>query len=165
MDVTGWDLASRMKLPDSCFGNRQLIGVYLKNAVPGTRNWAISDIALPDPCCIWQMNYLTMEWPTKFGSYRAGLRATVPVNQAQMDAATEIYPHWGVAQAGPNLLVRPQGTMFYNAIDLRKGMVTGGDKIVVEVNCQAISASMVFGLLVSPLPTLVPGWPGAWPAG
>lgn len=158
MDVSTWTVDQRMRLPDWCFGNRMLIGLFHNNTHPGTTEWAIRDIALPDPVCIWEFWYLIIETAANYGTYRAGLADTVPVNVAQMDEALEIYPYFGIDHAGPNYIIRKTEDATHVVIKLRKGMVTGGKKLVMEVGSVAGTARGFFGLLVSGLPTNMAGW-------
>lgn len=158
MDVSGWTVDQRMRFPDYCFGNRQLIGVYVANYVETTFAWGISDIPLPDPVCIWQMNVLCPETAAAHGNYRAGLADVVPTSHAEMDNAVEIYPYYGVPHAGPNLVQRNAYGWSNVVIDFRKGMVTGGKKLVVENECIVGVSRVIFSLLVSGLPTSMQGW-------
>ena len=158
MDVTGWTVEQRMRLPDWVFGNRQLIGVWGDNAAPGTTNWTISDIVLPDPCCLHIFSYLAFEKAGQFGNYRAALVPALPINVAEFDAGIEIYPYWGIPRAGPNLLIRKQEEMYYQEIPFRKGMVTNAWYLCVEVECVLIRAQIGVAVLVSGLPTDMAGW-------
>jgi len=158
MDVSGWSVDQRMRLPDWCFGNRELIGVYLANAVPATFTYGISDIPLPDPVCIWEMQILVPETVANHGNYRAGLAAVIPINHAQMDAAQEIYPYYGVPHAGPNLIQRNAYGWTTIAVRFRKGMVTSGKFLVVENESILGTSRIIFSLLVSGLPTNMAGW-------
>lgn len=156
MDVSGWTLAQRMALPDAYFGNRVLIGQFHGNPNVGTFEWAMRNYALPDPVCIWEFWYLIIETAGNFGTYRAGLANALPVNQAQMDAALEIYPYFGIDAPGPNYIIRATNECTHVVIAFRKGMVTGGRNLVIEVGCNAGTARGFFGLLVSALPTEIP---------
>lgn len=156
MDVSTWTLAQRMALPDACFGNRVLVGLFHGNPNPGTFEWAIRAYPLPDPVCIWEFWYLIIETAGNFGTYRAALAENVPVNQAQMDAAMEIYPYFGIDAPGPNYIIRKTEESTHVVMQFRKGMVTGGRNLVIEVGCNAGTARGFFGLLVSELPTQIP---------
>ena len=158
MDVSGWTVDQRMRLPDWVFGNRTLIGVYVANAGTGTYAWGISDIQLPDPVCIWKFFYICQEQTGQSGNYRAGLAEEVPTSSAEMDEATEFYPHYGVPRTGPNLLPRAAYQPTTIEIPMRKGMVTGSKYLVVE-NYTVNSQSRVYvNILVSGLPTSMAGW-------
>jgi hypothetical protein len=165
MDVSGWDIESRLKLPDHLFGNRKLIGCSVDATDEEDRDWAISEIALPDPVCIWQVRLDSMPNAGAQGLARVGLANTVPTSTADMDAAVELLPYYGHPNVGPNLIVLYTGAAFSLQMDLRKGMATGGKKLVCEI--YTVGGTMRFypAVLVSGLPTKIPGWPGAWPAG
>jgi len=158
MDVTGWTIDQKMRLPDWCFGNRQVIGVYVSTWVPGGDAFAIAEIPLPDPVCIWQMAFVVTYEAGASGHARAGLSHTLPANVAEMNAATEIYPYFGTPMAGPNALPDLKGTGFYGEVAFKKGIVTDGMYIVGQVHCTAIMTRLNFWLLVSGLPTDMAGW-------
>jgi len=165
MDVTGWNIASRMKLPDHCFGNRQLIGCFAIVPAAGPHVWAISDVALPDPVCIWELVYYFRPTVAARIYLRIGLAATLPASTADMDAADEILPYFGEPKTGPNQLAVVVEHSTPMSIKLRKGMATGGKKLVIDLLYGNSDGYNTVGLVVSELPTKVPGWPGAWPAG
>lgn len=165
MDVTGWDIASRMKLPDWCFGARSTDGVYLPCDEATTKYWGISTLVLPDPVCIWSVGWFSRQKSSSHLEIRAGLRATVPTSEAEMDEAVEILPGVGEPMTGPDKIktITPYslGTFFH----LRKGIVTTGLKLVLQALSSSDAAPLSFFMVYSALPTKVPGWPGAWPAG
>lgn len=165
MNVTGWDLASRMKLPDHCFGNRQAIGTLVWAALADTWYYSISLIALPDPVCLWKF-YFWFQVPSALRlAFRVGLAAAVPTNEAEMDAAAELLPYIGEEKPGPNWHWLGVVDSLPFEFELRKGMVTGGLKLVAALNGGVNNFRGNFVFVVSELPTKVPGWPGAWPAG
>jgi len=165
MNVTGWDIASKMKLPDYCFGNQDVCSAYTFNNGPFTFVWAISEAALPDPCCIWQVGFTSMPTTDGTGHLRIGLADAVPTTEAEMNAAVEIFPGLGDPHVGPNRIQFYAAKYVFFTIDCRKGLVTGGKKLVIENYCVKDTMRLVCNLVVSGLPTKVPGWPGAWPAG
>jgi len=158
MDISRWTIDERMCLPDWCFGNRELNAVYVYNNIVGSRAWGISAIPLPDPVCIWEFSYFAMESAGNAGNYRAGLANKIPTTEAEMNEAVEIYPYFGLARDGPNLVIREQEAFTYLVVPFRKGMVTGGKYLVVENYCVSGSARISFSLLVSSLPTNISGW-------
>lgn len=164
MDVTAWPLSSRMKLPDHCFGNRQLLSVFVSNGGVGTMKWGISSIALPDPVCIWRASFKSQPTTNGYGYMRIGLRSAVPTSEAEMNAADEIFPAYGTPHAGPNIINVNGQTYQFWTLETRKGMVTGAKYLVVENKCNAATMRVQCSLLISSLPTKIPGWPGAWPA-
>lgn len=158
MDVSGWTVDQKMRLPDWCFGNREVQSVYLGNGVVGTFKWAICETVMPDPACIWQAVLVSSLTAGASGYFRVGLADNVPVNEAQMDAAVEIFPYFGVAHAGPNVISDWGQPFVYWGFDVRKGMATGGKKIVLEVKCIAATIRCLIELTVSTLPTNMAGW-------
>lgn len=156
MDVTGWTFAQRMELPDWCFGTRQLIGTRVKNQVGGTYVYGISEIVFPDPICIWQVEIVLQTNNVAGSTVRIGLADLIPVNEAQMDAADEILPYFGIARAGPNQIVVYTLAGIHYSFNMRKAMVTDGKKLVISVYCAAGSVWVDVGLIVSPLPTRIP---------
>lgn len=158
MDVTGWSLEQRMMLPDHCFGNRQLIGTFNLVIGVGVKGWEISAIALPDPCCIWQLQIDSMPAPDAYGVLRFGLAKDVPASPEDMDAADEIFPYYGKPHVGPNqvYLYTRQGMQII--IPARKGMVTGDKKLVTELHSTTGTNRVDCRLLVSGLPTLISAW-------
>ncbi|MBA7522328.1 hypothetical protein ES705_14446 [subsurface metagenome] len=158
MDVSDWTIDQRMRFPDWCFGNRQLIGLYLSNDAPGTDAFAISPIVLPDPVCIWCLEYLAMFEAGGSGYYRAGLADSLPADEAEMNNALEIYPNWGILQAGPNRLPIVSPDPLHIVVQLRKGMVLGGKKLVIQNHCEGAKGRLNFWLLISSVPTDMAGW-------
>lgn len=158
IDVSGLSLAERMALPDWCFGNRQLIGVYVSQTGPSNYIWGISDIALPDPCCIWQLQIDSMPNPGGRGTMRFGLANTVPTSDGEMDNADEIFPYFGQPNTGPNLINVYGLEYMAFIIDARKGMVTGGKKLVVQLFARDDTNRIDCRLLVSALPDEIPAF-------
>lgn len=158
MLITDWTIDQRMRFPDWCFGNRQLIGVYSMNNTPGTITWEISEIALPEPACIWVFGYQWL-WTTGAGaSMRVGLADVVPTNVGEMDAAMEILPYFGQAATGPNYIGCKIDGYAFLQLEVRKGMSTGGRKLVMQNNCTAGISRIFTWVTISMLPTDMAGW-------
>lgn len=165
MDVTLWNLASRMKLPDHCFGNRQAISVQIKAVGVGAMDWRISTVVLPDPICIWEVGILPLTLDTSKAYIRVGLLDNLPGNEAAMNLAVPILPNFGnIGFTPPRIAMADAGYNTFQFV-LRKGIVTGGKKVAVECYSDAVELKVQFYLVFSELPNLIPGWPGAWPAG
>lgn len=158
MDVSGWTIDQRMRLPDWCFGNRELIGIHVDCPTLDVFYYGISEIALPDPVCIWAVGfYLYCFNYTRF-RFRIGMATSIPANEAEMTAATEILPYFGQPLAGPNYI--RAGTLDTRAfqIPLRKGMETGGKKLVASVLTGTDMTKIDIFMVVSELPTSMAGW-------
>lgn len=165
MDVTGWDLASRTKLPEWCFGQRQVVSARIYNIVNLSTVWDISDVALPDPCFIWNIG-MNFRRSDDTGSFlRMGLLANVATSSGEMDAADEILPDYGKGGTSPRRIYTPVCNGLYIEFKIHKPMVTGGKKFAVEGYCYGSDLRLLMHMVVSGMPTKVPGWPGAWPAG
>lgn len=153
-----WTIDERMRLPDWCFGNRHMIGVYRSNFVPGTFNWGISELPFPDPACIWAANIISTPTNTGQGSVRIGLGNILPTSTVEMDAAVEIFPNFGIPRAGPNQIPFYGVSTIQYQIFVRKGMVTAAKKLIIESYCHAGDVRFEVVLIVSGLPTNISGW-------
>lgn len=158
MDVSGWTIAQRMRFPDWCFGNRELVSVFTLNEAVGTYVYNISTLALPDPVCIWQVCFQSVPDATGGGRIRVGFAAAVPTNEAEMDAAVDFLPHFGHVVTGPNKILFQEPNYVFFSFDVRKGLVTGGKKLVSSTYCTVAKVRINCFLLVSGLPTDMAGW-------
>lgn len=158
VDVSGWSIANRMRLPDYCFGNRQLIGAYLGNYGEGTYEYEISDIALPDPVCIWSLVIVSNPDDGGVGHIRIGLSSTVPTNEAGFDEVTDIIPYFGAPSTGPNRIIFSTPAFVLLDFPIRKGMVTGAKKLVISVYTSTGRMRLNAALIVSSLPVSVPAF-------
>lgn len=158
MDVSGWTIDQRMRFPDWCFGNRQLIGCQVHCILADQYYFAISDVALPDPVCIWAFHFWVLTAGNMEGAFRIGLRATVPTNEAEMDTATEIFPYVGAPTAGPNKVRHAFRYTTPIMLPVRQGMVTGGLKLVGALYSTFADVRGDLVLEVSGLPTQMAGW-------
>lgn len=160
MDVTGWTVDQRMRLPDWCFGNRSLIGLRLTTTTPGGYDWDIAALALPDPCCIWGLGLNITQSDQRSSFVRMGLATAVPTSSAEMDATTPLFPYFGNAVYTPPRVHFPTigGPAYF--IPVRKGMVTGGKKFVGEIYLHGAGTALLLDvyLIVSGLPTHMAGW-------
>lgn len=158
MDVSGWTVDQRMRLPDWCFGNRKVICSYIFSGVVDEATWSISELALPDPCCIWKLGIYWIPDDPGTGILRIALSDTVPISIAQMDACQEIFPHFGQPNPGPNRLTFRTPAASSVEVDTKVGLVTGGKKLVAELYCLTGGARALPTLWVSELPTSMAGW-------
>lgn len=158
MDVSGWTVDQKARLPDWCFGNREAIGCQVVCEVGGDNFWGISEIALPDPVCIWSLNWYFRQTEYCNHVFRFGLAETVPVNVAQMDAAKEILPYIGRAVTGPNELREGMAQSIIQQLFVRRCMESDGLKLVVQLNSTISWSTIDLSLIVSGLPTSMAGW-------
>jgi len=158
MDVSGWTVDQRMRLPDWCFGNREMIGCRAACPEVETYYWGISDIVLPDPVAIWSLGWVYKQNEKAVNRLRFGLRSTIPTSTAQMDTAVPILPYFGNTTFTPPMLVVTQTEGLLFQFNVRKGMATGGKKLVIELWSTIQWTEITFFMVVSGLPTNMAGW-------
>lgn len=158
MDVSGWTIDQRMRLPDWCFGNRRIVSAYVYETVQGQREWEISEHALPDPACIWRVEIISEPNAGKKGAMRIALSHVVPTSEAGMTNCQELLEGLGRPREGPNDILLNSGSYLYHFLDVRKGMVTGGKHLVVEIYAVGATMRVTCNLIVSGLPTSMAGW-------
>jgi len=158
MDVSGWTIEQKMRLPDWCFGQRQLYGTYSAANAGTPTKWEICDEALPDPACIWTFGFIQIKTALCNGQLRIGLAEAVPVNVGQMDAAVEILEHFGSPLAGPNLIVTTADEQMFIEVNMKRGLATGGKKFVTENRWVAGTSRFQAWITASGLPTGMSTW-------
>lgn len=89
---------------------------------------------------------------------RVGLADKVPTSQAEMNAAVELFPGYGIPYGGPNTISLWAAVFVYWNFDVRKGIETGGKKLVLECDCQVATMRVSLAIIVSGLPTSMAGW-------
>lgn len=158
MDITGWTIAQRLRLPDYMFGQRYMTGVHLSSNVVGYK-WSIGILPFPDPACVWTIVIVSMPDAGAKGYIRLGLRSTVPTSQAEMNTASEICPYAWWISGGPNIFELQSGQYALIQYKIRKGLATGGKKLVAEMcNSNAIRMRVHLDLIVSGLPSAIDGF-------
>lgn len=160
MDVSGWTIAQKMRLPDWCFGSRDTYIAHAGVAEPNTYEWGISEKALPDPACIWEFVILLGSTDYAFNKIRIGLSDTVPTSPEEMDATYNLFPDFGdpaFTPPGINCGTIP-GEFFW--LSLRRGLATQGLKLVIEARRHASGTILIADviLVISGLPTSMAGW-------
>lgn len=158
MDITGWTIDQKMRLPDWCFGNREVYGLFQRRNAVGFM-WGICPCALPDPACIWQLVITSIPDANGKGYVRIGLADAVPTNEAEMNAAVELFPCVWDQRPGPNRIWLYAMQYVMLSFNPRKGMVTNGKKIVVELYVAVnIYMRIDVAMVVSGMPTDMAGW-------
>lgn len=158
MDVSGWTVEQRMRLPDWCFGNRDLMSLYIENVVAGTYTYAISAFVLPDPACIWGIMFMSTNSVAGLGYVRLGLNDHLPVDAADMNTSIEILPNFGRPAAGPNIFWISGSYFYVWDMPAKRGLVTNGWNFVIENRCVVADFRVDVTLIVSGLPTDMAGW-------
>lgn len=157
-DVSGWALAKRMRLPDWCFGDREIIGIDKSATGSGDMTWEISSLALPANICIWHIGFF-LNLAEKSPSYaRIGLTAALPVNEGQMDAAVEVLQYFGDVDYAPRRIYFSNDITEPWQFPLRKSLATGGKKLTLEVYCGTTKIAVTVFMVYSELPIEVPAF-------
>lgn len=160
MDVSGWTIEQKSRLPDWCFGSQLMICRRNKIQNYATYEWTISTDVLPDPACIWCFGITVIETPDTSSRFRFGLLDNVPTTVAQMDAAVNLFPDFGNNDfAPPRIPILSSYGEGYQ-IRMKYGVATGGKKLAVEhyQAAGARKADIIVYLIVSALPTDMAGW-------
>ncbi len=160
MDVSGWALAKRMKIPDQYFPDREIVSVYDSESSATTFEWGISGVALPDPVCIWELGIQIVSSGSALSYVRLGLRSAVPTSEAEMNGAKNIFPDLGDLTKTPPAIYMAAVYPFQMRFTCKKGFVTAGDKFVMELYNVTGVLSIMASMLISGLPTDVPAWAG-----
>jgi len=158
MDVSDWTIAQRMKLPDWCFGSQRIVSASMTQVQVDTWTFGISDVVLPDPICIYRLLFFFKLSGLSAMTFRVGLRSTVPTTDAQMNSAAEIFPDMGRTTDGPNKMGLTMEYSIPAVFEVRKGLATGGLKIVAGLYSNTIVYEAFFALVFSELPTIIPAW-------
>ncbi|MBA7679125.1 hypothetical protein ES703_87408 [subsurface metagenome] len=158
MDVSSWTLAQRMRLPDWCFGNRDLLMLSLGVWTGGGFGWVIGAEALPQQICIWQMGVVIRRNESADNYFRLGMRATIPTTEAHMNDSTPLFPKWGNINYTPPRITLPAETDQVWFFNTRNGIDTGGLKFVGEIWGDDCAAMAQVNIVYSELPTSMAGW-------
>lgn len=160
MDVSGWTVDQRMRMPDYCFGNRKLYICNLSMYGADTWTWKISSEALPDPACIWAIGLVVTVSDYKANHVRIGLRDTLPESKEQMDTCQNILPCLGDNTWTPPKYNPPTVPQQAYHIELRMGLLTSRRYFVAEgyVHENGLNMRALLYMVVSGLPTSMAGW-------
>lgn len=158
MDVSGWTIEQKMRLPDWCFGQRQLVMAGGTASGAGTKVWDISELALPQQICVWQMGIIPRHLSSASDYVRIGFNSTLPTSEAEMDTSIPLLEYFGWTLYSPPRIIMPAtGTELWEFF-LRRGMDTEGKKLTVEVACVITKISLIVYMLYSELPSSMISW-------
>lgn len=160
MDITGWTLEQRIRLPEWCFGSHQIMSVYLSNVAPGTSIWGQSLEILPADICIWAAGLLIVVNDAVWSFVRMGFRDTAPVNVGQMDASHNFLPGFGNTAFAPPRINTSLVTGLQYHVPLKMGVTPAGERLVAECYCSAGGTQTIVMLYIiySTLPVDMAGW-------
>lgn len=158
MDISRWTIDERMMLPDFCFGSRKVVSAYSDNLVPGSNTFAASVIKIPDPVCIWSIMFEAIPTDGGYGYLRFGLNNHLPVDDADMSTSAEILPAYGINVPGPNLILCLAQVFASWNFNVRKGMVTHDNYLVIQNSCLLVNLKVQVSLVISELPKNISGY-------
>jgi len=143
MDVSGWTIEQRMRLPDWCFGNRRIFSLTETVGVAAGLVWKKSPITLPANICLWSVGILPRLLDSWSSYIRVGFATAVPTSEAQMDASIPVMPDFGnYLYTPPRIYMAAAGTEVWQ-FNLRKGIATSGCSLWCIRSCR-------------------PAWPVGW---
>ncbi|MBA7717003.1 hypothetical protein ES703_126090 [subsurface metagenome] len=122
-------------------------------------SWSIEKrMALPDPCCIWQVGIFIRHSDHQSNYLRVGLLDDVPTSEADMNIAVELLPDFGSSSNAPERIYLFEGGPVYLELQVRMGLTTGEKKLVVEGHVYVDGAALLgmIHVVVSELPTVIP---------
>ena len=159
MDISKrWTIDERMRLPDWCFGSREVAGVSRTAVGVGVTAWAISALALPKEACIWEVGIIPRAIDSTNSYVRFGLNDTLPTNTGEMDLSIPILPNFGTSPPQPPKIYLATGVEVWKFAP-RKGLDTKGKKLTIELNCfTGPKVAMFVYVVFSGLPTNISGW-------
>lgn len=159
MDVSGWTIDQKMRLPDWCFGNRSIISLTLGITGAGNFRWAISSVVLPTEICMWKLSILFRWCDNESSRVRFGFRATLPTSEAEMDTSMPVFPDLGdAAYSPPRIFLTDWGHEVWE-FETRTGIVIGaGLKLTGEIKSAGTAAKVLLVIVYSGLPTNMAGW-------
>lgn len=158
IDVSGWSLDKRLRLPDWCFGNREVMSVSNTTTGVGNFSWKISGITLPTEICIWTLGILVRTNDSYISTVRIGFLDTLPTTIGEMDLAIPILPDFGsTTYTPPRIALADEGREVWQ-FNLRKGIDTGGLKMALELKCGGTEVALIVFLVYSELPTEIPAF-------
>ena len=158
MDVSGWTIDQLLRMPDWCFGDRQLYRLYLANASADTYKWFRQELALPAKACIWGMFIATFPTTGGTGHARFGLHNILPTSTEEMDGATPIFEDYRSAAGDQNLVNLYAGIPVTFGYSLKTGIVPAGKKLVMELYCAVATMRAEITFVISGVPTSMAGW-------
>lgn len=155
MNIRDWPIDRIMQLPDNCFGTRFLVSC---TADGGDENhgWDISEIALPERCVVWEMQWFfdTIRYQVDF--FRIVLGDILPASAAEVDALEPLFPGLGIQGASPRLITC-LGYAENGIKTLRFPVMSKGRRLIIEVRRDAVGGGrMTVVIVVSSIPTEVP---------
>jgi len=157
MDISKWQPARIMQLPDWCFGTRWWVGEYM-GSTSGVAYYRLGEEALPQKMVVWGV-LVSCRSVNCLEAMRLTIRLgnTTPTTPAQINILERVLKGISIASITYELFVNQNGTTWINAG--RQLIQANGRSLVMLANGdQSIAYEMTVGILISAVPTEVPDW-------
>ena len=158
MDVSGWTVEERMRLPDWCFPERQPFQLYHINNQVGTWSYVMPDYPLPNPACVWKMTLATFPTTGGTGDVKFGLLSDLPLDDNQMETNEPVFDDLKPAPTNVNWIKLYAGVPVTFGYDFRTPIVTTGLKLGMGLYCAVATIRLDLTFIISGLPTKVSGF-------
>lgn len=146
-----------MQMPDYCFGEQFPVccNAY---ADSGADAFALSEIALPDVCVLWQMN-IYPHYVSHHNEYiRLGLAETIPKDETEFMTLSPLIPGFGMQDDEPRK-IRMLNHAGLLGVKMRKVIETQGKKLALMAHSLADNSCRLHVIIVvSRIPEELPNW-------
>ncbi len=135
MDISNWKLDQILRLPESAFGQKDVIQLYGRGTPP-QRKKDISSVNLPEHTVIWQVNINQTELGIAVGHVTLRLGTRLPASDAEFDRMEPIFSDVIDDTGNPSsFIVRTE--LAYSLSNIRKYIQSKGRRIVAEFGIDA----------------------------
>ena len=157
MNIQNWGIGQIMQLPDHLFGRRFLVSCSLDMLV-ASRDYDISEVALPELCVIWELHILATGTFNEFCRLRIALGDQLPAAVAVFNALDPLFMGLGLQGPEPRY-TRVDIQRSKRLSRLRMPVAANGRRLVIEGETdEAVSCGVQVELVVSGVPKEVPDW-------
>ncbi|MBA7630391.1 hypothetical protein ES703_37913 [subsurface metagenome] len=157
MNIKHWPMNTIMELPEWCFGRQWPIGLSVtlkdENAV-----FDIAEAALPEQFVIWRLLFPTVTKDIQSVDIGLALGDTLPGNEAEFAALELLFTSFHSPVSGQGHFEASVGSAG-NVIEMRHPVKAAGRRLVgrfIRQEGVAVGAGAI--VIVSSLPTKIPGW-------
>ena len=159
LDLQGWSIEDKLRLPDWCFGRRYIVSVTWQASAYGTDAYDISEDCFPEEAVIWEV-VLSFDRVSANDNYvRLALGSQLPANEAGFMELEPLLRGFGLTGPEPRKIRVPNNFRVIRFC-LRQYFAPGGRRLVVfnRVPTTAAFGSGEVIVVVSGLPKEVPDW-------
>ncbi len=157
MDISNWDMAKIMQLPDHLFGRRWPVLVSQLKAGIGNV-YQISANALPERCVVWSVLMTARGAAATNINFSLVLADQLPADDTGFFANEDLFNEFSYLAAGEYSMPHTIGNG-HIIIPLRTGIKTGGRRLCVRFRNNGTGTILgTAGIVVSSVPTEIPDW-------